>query len=107
MSMAANYIEQRNSPRTAFGGKPVVQISIANREPLMACVWDMSVTGACLIFPADVHVPATFTIDFGDRPVTAQVMWREGTFVGVKFTDASPRPSSALIRLAALRGKLL
>jgi hypothetical protein len=43
----------------------------------MACVWDVSGTGACLIFAADVHVPVTFTIDFGDRPVTAQVMWRK------------------------------
>jgi hypothetical protein len=110
MSVAAiqtNYIEQRNSPRTAFGGKPVVQIGIANREPLMACVWDVSRTGACLIFAADVHVPAVFTIDFGDMPVKAQVMWRKETFVGVKFTEASSRPSSARIRLTALRGRLL
>ena len=79
-------IEQRGAPRTAFG-KPVVGISMVDREPLSACVVDISQTGARLLFAADVHVPAVFTIDF-DIPRQAQVMWRREAFVGVKFTDA-------------------
>ena len=93
MSMAAtnsNGIERRGAPRTAFG-KPVVGISMVDREPLSACVVDVSRTGACLLFAADVHVPAVFTIDFGNMLRHAQVMWHREALVGVKFTDASPR----------------
>ena len=83
-------IERRRAPRTAFG-KPGVQISIVGRKPLSACVVDVSQTGACLLFADHVHVPSVFTIEFDDLPRQARVMWRRETFVGVKFTDASPR----------------
>ena len=80
-------IDRRNAPRTAFG-KPVVRIEVLGREPIMACVVDISEGGACLIFAVDVHVPDAFQINFDNAPRQAQVMWRKESFVGVRFTDA-------------------
>jgi len=82
--------DRRNAPRRTAFGKPIVPITAPDREALTACVWDISRTGACLIFPARVHVPAAFTIEFNNMPRQAQVMWRRDSFVGVRFTDAIP-----------------
>ena len=82
--------DRRSAPRRTAFGKPIVPITATDREALTACVWDISRTGACLIFPARVHVPATFKIEFNNMPRQAQVMWRRNFFVGVHFTDAIP-----------------
>ena len=90
MSLAAaqtNWVERRNAPRRTAFGRPVVQIRMVDREALMACVVDISRTGARLLFAAGDDVPAVFTIDF-DIPRQAQVVWRKDAFIGVKFTDA-------------------
>jgi len=81
-----NNSDRRRTQRTAFG-KQVVQVEAADRAPIMACLWDLSEDGACLLFAADIHVPDTFKINFDDVPRLAQVMWRRETFVGVRFTD--------------------
>ena len=84
-----NCIDLRNVPRQMAFGKQFVRIIASDREPLTACVWDISRAGACLIFPADVHVPAVFTIDFDNIPRQAQVRWQRKMFVGVRFSNAS------------------
>ena len=86
-TLAPNGIEHRKSPRTAFGGKSVIQVEIPGREPIMACLWDLSLTGACLLFPADVHVPDVFKLNFDEISRQAQIVWRKESFVGVRFTD--------------------
>jgi len=43
-------IDRRNAPRTAFG-KPVVRIEVLGREPIMACVVDISEGGAVCSSP--------------------------------------------------------
>ena len=80
-------IDRRKAPRTAFG-KPVVRIEVGGREPIMACVVDVSEGGACLLFAADIHVPDVFKITFDNVPRRARVMWSKESFVGVKFLDA-------------------
>ena len=90
MSLAAaqtNWVERRNAPRRTAFGRPVVQIRMVDREALMACVVDISQTGARLLFAADDYVPDVFTIDF-DIPRQAQVVWRKDAFIGVRFTDS-------------------
>ena len=82
-----NWVERRNAPRREAFGRPVVQIRMVDREALMACVVDISKTGARLLFAAGDYVPAVFTIDF-DIPRQAQVMWRKDAFIGVRFTDS-------------------
>ena len=82
-----NGMDRRKAPRTAFG-KPVVRIEVIGREPIMACVVDVSEGGACLLFAADIHVPDVFNITFDTVPRQAQVMWRKESFVGVRFMDA-------------------
>jgi hypothetical protein len=82
-----NGIDRRTSPRTAFG-KPVVRIEVAGREPIMACVVDISESGACLLFATNIHVPDVFKITFDNVSRRARVMWRKESFVGVKFLDA-------------------
>ena len=84
-----NWIDRRNVPRQMAFGMPFVRITAPDREPITACVWDISRTDACLIFPADVHVPAVFTIDCDNIPRQAQVMWHRETFVGVRFRNVS------------------
>ena len=79
-------IEHRKSPRTAFGGKSVIQVEVPGREPITACLWDLSLTGACLLFPTHVHVPDVFKINFDKISRQAHVVWRKESFVGVRFT---------------------
>ena len=87
-----NCIDRRNVPRQMAFGNPFVRITASDREPLTACVWDISRAGACLIFPAAVHVPAVFKIDFDNIPRQAPVMWHQETFVGVRFRNVSSAP---------------
>jgi hypothetical protein len=87
MSAPAKGMERRGAPRTAFGGKSVVQIEVSGCEPIMACLWDLSSTGACLLFPTHIHAPDIFKINFDKMPRQARVIWRKESFVGVAFTD--------------------
>ena len=87
LAKKTNGIDRRTSPRTAFG-KPVVQIEVGGREPIMACVVDISDGGACLLFATNMHVPDVFEIIFDNVKRRSRVMWRKESFVGVQFMDA-------------------
>ena len=81
-------IERRQAPRTAFGGKPVVPVETPlEGEPIMACLMDVSQTGACLLFPPDIEVPHTFKMDWDETSHEAQVVWQKGSVAGVRFTS--------------------
>ena len=77
-------IERRQAPRTAFG-KPVVSVELEG-ESIMACVLDVSDSGACLLFPPEVDVPLHFKIDLNEKPRYAQVVWKRGAVVGVSLS---------------------
>ena len=66
----------------------MVRIEVSGREPIMACVVDISDGGACLLFATNMHVPDVFKIFFDNVSRRSRVMWRKESFVGVKFLDA-------------------
>ena len=78
-------IDRRASPRTAFG-KRIVRVETADTESIMACVLDVSQSGARL-FPPDVDVPMNFKIDLDQGLREARVVWQRGSFAGVSFSD--------------------
>ena len=80
-------IERRQAPRTAFGGKPVVPVETLEGETFMACLMDVSQTGACLLFPPDIEVPRTFKMHWDETFHEAQVVWQKGSVAGVRFTS--------------------
>ena len=79
-------IERRASPRTAFG-KRVVRVETPDTESIMACILDVSQSGARLLFPPDVDVPMNFRIDLDQRLRQARVVWQKGSVAGVSFSD--------------------
>ena len=79
------FIERRKAPRTAFG-KPVVSVELEG-EQVMVCVLDVSVSGACLLFPPEIDVPLNFKIDLEEKPHLAQVVWQRGSVFGVTLSD--------------------
>ena len=57
-------------------------------EPVLVCVWDLSLTGACVLVPPDVTIPEQFKILFDHAVRDARVVWRTWSHVGVHFSES-------------------
>ena len=79
-------LERRRASRVKFG-KWRVLIKADGRESIVAWVWDLSPTGACLLV-GEADLPAVIKIEFDGVPRVAEVRWRRSNFVGVHLYDA-------------------
>lgn len=83
--------EKRETLRSkAFSG---AQIVFNQRNSTISClVRNISKTGARLEFDAPSHVPDTFELKVNGKPheFRAEVVWRKGTSVGVRFRLPEP-----------------
>jgi hypothetical protein len=80
--------EHRINPRhrTLKGGK----ISYANETCVVDCVIrNLSLTGANVVVPMTVGIPSTFILvdAHGGTRHPAQIVWRKGDRIGVRFQD--------------------
>ena len=57
-------------------------------EPVTVCLWDLSLTGACVLVPRDVTMPDQFKILFDHAARDARVVWRTWSHVGVTFVES-------------------
>lgn len=94
--------EHRIAPRhrTLKGGK----IAYANDACVVDCVIrNLSLTGASLVVPMTVGIPSNFTLvdAHGGTRHPAQIVWRKGERVGVRFMDSPDSPSVAHLPRAA------
>ncbi len=88
--------EHRINPRhrTLKGGK----ISYANDTCVVDCVIrNLSLTGASLAVPMTVGIPSSFTLldAHGGTRHPAQIVWRKGERIGVRFSDVPESSPSA------------
>lgn len=87
--------EHRINPRhrTLKGGK----IAYANDACVVDCVIrNLSLNGANLVVPMTVGIPNHFTLvdAHGGTRHAANIVWRKGDRVGVRFSDVPEEPAS-------------
>ncbi len=80
--------ERRVSRRVSVGNMVVRVDPRDGREPILCCVWDLSLEGACLLLPPDVELPDRIQVRFDGELREAEVTWRRWSHVGVKFGKA-------------------
>ena len=79
---------ERRSARRVHLGNVIAHADIGRgREPIMVCVWDLSVTGACVLVPPDVIIPDQFKLMFDHVSQDARVVWRTWSHVGITFDE--------------------
>jgi PilZ domain len=93
--------ERRNAPRqkTLLAGKVVYG---ANRFAADCAVRDLSAGGARLSFAEPAEIPNEFELHLPSRGTAfrAEVRWRRGPQIGVKFRAVLRRPFAERERLA-------
>lgn len=86
MGEAAEQPSERRTSRRVSVGNMVVRVDPCDgREPIMCCVWDLSLEGACLMLPPDLQLPDNFQVRVDGELREAQVVWRHWSHLGVKF----------------------
>jgi len=88
--------------RTRFQ-KWSVQIEVYGRKPVIAAVWDVSTSGACLLVAPDVDLPTALKINFDNMLRHAEIVWRRWSFLGARFTDQLDAHSSEQFELILKR----
>jgi hypothetical protein len=86
-SVLAQFIERRGASRVPVGNMVVSIDPRDGREPILCCVWDLSLEGACLMIPPDVIVPETFAVRVDGKLHQAHVVWRKWPHMGIKFSE--------------------
>jgi hypothetical protein len=80
-------LERRAANRVGLGNV-IAHVDLHDgNQPMMICVWDMSLSGACLLVPPDVPIPERITLIFDHAVRDARVVWRTWTHVGVCFAE--------------------
>jgi hypothetical protein len=87
---AEHPLERRVSRRVNVGNMVVRVDPCDGREPIMCCIWDLSLEGACLLMPPDVALPDRIRVRFDGELREATVIWRRWSHVGVKFGARVP-----------------
>ncbi len=85
---AEHPVERRVSKRVSVGNMVVRVDPCDGQEPIMCCVWDLSLEGACLMMPPDVALPDRIRLRFDGELREALVVWRRWSHVGVRFGRA-------------------
>jgi hypothetical protein len=79
--------ERRCESRVDIGNEVALVDTGEGSEPQTCCIWNVSRGGACLMFPADLPLPPTFDIRMKSGSRKAVQIWRQWTYVGVKFVE--------------------
>jgi hypothetical protein len=79
--------ERRSEPRVDIGNEVALVDTGVGSEPQTCCIWNVSQSGACLMFPADLPLPRTFDIRMNSGSRKAIQVWRQWMYVGVKFVE--------------------
>jgi PilZ domain len=93
--MVQHVMRQRKTFRRP--ARRAATVSFESRDALVSCViWDISDDGARLAVAYELaKIPPRFTLNLssdGSMRRDCEVVWRDGRFVGVKFTSQMSRP---------------
>src|SRR5882757_4654608 len=92
--------DRRKTPRFPIGNLVAELDLLDGNEPVLICIWDLSLGGACLMIPPDLKLPAQFDlyIDGLCHPVEKVWQWpapsSEDTELGV-FMELEVRHGEA------------
>lgn len=86
---------RRRSEQRVADGRPA-QIVLGCRPPIDCTVVDSSPSGARLLVPPSVYLPATFELVIaGDIHVHATQVWRRRDAIGVRLAGPTARASAS------------
>jgi hypothetical protein len=76
--------DRRKTPRACIGNL-VAHIDCRDgSDPIMVCVWDTSLGGACLLVAPDIEIPDRFDLVIDDLSRPVEKVWRRWSLVGVR-----------------------
>ena len=76
---------RRLDPRVEIGTLLVSIHADGQQSELTCCVWDVSLSGACLMVPPTADVPEFFELRIGGTTRKARRVWRKGAKIGAEF----------------------
>ena len=77
--------DRRSTPRIPIGNLTAHIDLRDGSAPLMACVWDISLGGACLVISPEVDVPPEFDLIISGRVYPVERRWRREASIGVRL----------------------
>ena len=80
-------VERRQQRRVNVGTMRVLIDPRDGRDPISCCVWNLSVSGACLMADPEIDIPKVFGIVIDGVHHDAHVVWRKWMHVGVRFSE--------------------
>jgi hypothetical protein len=76
--------DRRRTPRIPIGNL-VAQLDLRDgNEPVLVCIWDLSLCGACLMIPPDLQLPETFDLYIDDLCYPVEKVWQRWCYAGVR-----------------------
>lgn len=77
--------ERRRTPRTPIGNL-VAHVDLRDgSEPILVCVWDMSLGGACLMISPDIAIPDQFDLVIDGLKHPVKKVWQRWSQLGVQL----------------------
>jgi hypothetical protein len=90
--------DRRRTPRVAVGNLIAALDLQDGSEPVLVCIWDLSLGGACLMVPPDLKIPKCFDLYIDGLRHPVETIWRRWTHIGVRLrldTSAGVEPRSS------------
>jgi hypothetical protein len=87
--------DRRRTPRVALGNL-VAELDFKDgSDPVLVCIWDLSLGGACLMVPPDLKIPKAFDLCIDGLHHPVEKIWQSWSRVGVRLrldTSAAVEP---------------
>ena len=77
--------DRRKTPRVAVGNL-IAELDFQDgSDPVLACIWDISLGGACLMVPPDLKIPDAFDLYVDGLRHPVEKVWQRWSHVGVRL----------------------
>jgi hypothetical protein len=88
--------DQRKTPRFPIGNLVAELDLLDGNEPVLVCIWDLSLGGACLMVPPDLELPAQFDLYIDGLCHPVEKIWQRWCYAGVhlRLANATDRANA-------------
>ena len=89
--------DRRKTPRFPIGNLVAELDLLDGNEPILVCIWDLSLGGACLMIPPDLKLPAQFDLYIDGLCHPVEKVWQRWCYAGVRLrlANATDRANAA------------
>ena len=89
--------DRRKTPRVPTGNLVAELDLLDGNEPVLVCIWDLSLGGACLMIPPDLKLPAQFDLYIDGLCHPVEKVWQQWCYAGVhlRLANATDRANVA------------